>query len=279
MLCKFCHSTSIKVVRDIRSPHNGEYYHLYGCQNCRSHFFDNSQFKVSIKDLYDDLSTSRGEFPEKFKASRKWEIQARIIGRLSSRPVSSILDVGCRTGDFLMHFNDGIKREGIELSDHYSEIARQRGLTIYNDYLENVTFNVKYDVVSSYAILEHLENPLVFLNKLSTIINPSGILVILIPGYHSHKRFVRDLFHLHWHMYTPPEHLNFFSSTFLDNYLESRGFRLVKRYYTSGGMAGLFKSIPLLHKVILKLSALIDRSLLNRLPVFDHMYSYYVFRD
>jgi SAM-dependent methyltransferase len=279
MVCKFCHSTSIKADRDIRSPHNGKYYHLYGCQNCRSHFFDISQFKVSLKNLYDNLSTTRGEFPEYFIPSRKWKRQVRIIDQLSSRPTSSILDVGCRTGDFLMHFNPGTRREGIELSDHYAEIARQRGLIIYNDYLENVTFNAKYDVVSSFAILEHIESPLVFLNKLSTIVNPSGILVILIPAYNSLKRFVLDLFHRNWHMYTPPEHLNFFSASFLDNYLVSRGFILVKRSYTSGGMTDLFKSVPLFHKVIMKLTALFDRSFLNRLPVFDHMYSYYVFRN
>jgi len=279
MVCKFCNSVYIKVIRDIRSPHNGEYYHLYGCQKCKSHFFDIFQFKVSLKDLYDDLSTNRGEFPAKFTPSKKWERQARIIGQLSSSSASSILDVGCRTGDFLMHFNDGVKREGIELSDHYAEIARQRGLTIYNDYLENVTFNAKYDVVSSYAILEHLENPLVFLDKLSTIINPSGILVILIPAYYTLKRYLLDLAHRQWHMYTPPEHLNFLSYEFLDNYLGSKGFILIKRSYTSGGMTRLFKSIPLLHKVILGLISLFEHSFLNRLPVFDHMYSYYVYRD
>lgn len=278
MVCKFCHESSIRLVRDIRSPHNGEYYHLYGCRSCGSHFFDISQFKVSLKNLYDDLSTSRGEFPSQFLPSGKWERQVKTIKKLSARPVSSILDVGCRTGDFLMHFNAGIKREGIELSDHYAGIARQRGLTIYNDYLENVNFKARYDVVSSYAILEHLENPLVFLNKLSTIVNHSGILVILIPSYGSLKRFVLDKFYLHWHMYSPPEHLNFFSTKFLDNYLNSKGFSMVRRSYTSGGMINLFQKIPLLNKVVLKITALFDRSYMNRLPVFDHMYSYYVFR-
>jgi SAM-dependent methyltransferase len=279
MVCKFCHSTSIRVVRDITSPHNLEDYHLYGCRSCRSHFFNGSQFKVSLKNLYDDLSTTRGEFPEKFTPSKKWERQARIIVRLSSRPLSSILDVGCRTGDFLMHFDDGIEREGIELSDHFAAIARRRGLRIYNDYLENVTFHTRYDVVSSYAILEHLERPLVFLDKLSTIVNPSGILVILIPAYNSLKRFLLDLFQRSWHMYTPPEHLNFFSPRFLDNHLASRGFRLVKRSYTSGGMTIMFKSIPILQRLILKSTEILDRSFLSRFPLFDHMYSYYVFRD
>lgn len=244
-----------------------------------SHFFDFDQFKISLKSLYDKLSTSRGEFPEKFTPTRKWERQASIIGQLSSRPLTNILDVGCRTGDFLMHFNDGIQREGVELSDHFAEIGRQRGLTIYNDYLENVNFNDKYDVVSSYAILEHLEDPLVFLDKLSTIVNPSGILVILIPAYISLKRYILDLFHQHWHMYTPPEHLNFFSPEYLDNYLVSKGFSLVKRSYTSGGMSNLFRSIPPIQKVILKLTSFFDHSIMNRLPVYDHMYSYYVYRD
>jgi len=279
MVCKFCNSLSVTIKRDIRSPYNGEKYHLYFCADCKSHVFDATQFEVSLKELYDDFSTSRGNFPEEFSASKKWKTQLKIIEKLFPQPVASILDVGCRTGDFLMHFNPGIKREGIELSDHFAETARKRGLTIYNDYLENVDFSATYDVVSSFAILEHLENPLVFLDKLSRIINPFGLLVVLIPTYNCLKRRMLDLFGKHWHMYTPPEHLNYFSRRFLDSYLESRGFKLVKRYYTSGGMVDSFKNLPLLNNAIRKTTDIFDRSILNRLPVFDHMYSYYVLRN
>jgi SAM-dependent methyltransferase len=178
-----------------------------------------------------------------------------------------------------MHFDKNVIREGVELSDHFAEIARKRGLTIYNDYLEKVGFSRNYDVVTSYAILEHLEDPLVFLDSLSRILNPSGLLVILIPYYGSLKRSLKDRAGKHWHMYTPPEHLNYFSSRFLDSYLGPKGFRLVKRIYTSGGMGGRIGSSAILSKLARKIIDISDHSPLNALPLFDHMYSYYAAKN
>ena len=279
MVCKFCKNPSTKIKRDIRSPLNGQNYHLYHCPECSCHFFDAAQFKVSLKALYDDLSISRVEYPEQFSPSRKWEEQKGIIEKISRRPIESILDVGCRTGDFLMHFPPNVVREGVELSDRFAEIARQRGLTIHKDRLENVEFSATYDLVSSFAILEHLEDPLVFLDKLSTIVNPSGLFIVLIPAYDCLKRRLFDLFGRHWHMYIPPEHLNFFSAHFLDSYLKSKGFRLLKRHYTSGGMAGDITNLSNLKNLLRKSAYLFDHSILNAFPVFDHMYNYYVFGD
>lgn len=75
------------------------------------------------------------------------------------REISSVLDIGCRTGDFLMHFPKSIVREGVELSKNSAEIARERGLMLYQDFAENINFDKQYDVVTCYAVLEHLLDP------------------------------------------------------------------------------------------------------------------------
>ena len=115
--------------------------------------------------------------------SQYWEDQKRNILQILKKTPRSILDVGCRTGDFLMHFEDRIIREGVEISNYCTEIANKRGLRIYNKNLESINFNKKYDLVSAYNILEHLIDPLSFLDKLSSIINENGLLVILIPTH------------------------------------------------------------------------------------------------
>ena len=58
MVCKFCNSTSIKVKRDIRSPHNGEYYHLYHCLECKSYFFDDLCSDAILEKLSSIIPTS-----------------------------------------------------------------------------------------------------------------------------------------------------------------------------------------------------------------------------
>jgi hypothetical protein len=78
-------------------------------------------------------------------------------------------------------------------------------------------------------------------------------------------------------MYSPPQHLNLFSKQFLDKYLAGYNFKLVDRYWTSGGMFNHFRNIPLVNRIFGKNITLIDEyTPINKLPIFDHMYSYYV---
>lgn len=275
MNCRFCNHKDCNFFKDIFSPHNSWKYHLYACKRCGCFFFDKDQHPVSLNLLYDDLSLTRGEFPEKFVPSRYWQKQVQTIIKIFGGNLRSVLDIGCRTGDFLMHLNKPIQREGVELSQHFTKIAEKRDIKVYNDFLEKIEFTQSYDVVTLFAILEHLESPFDFLNKLNTLVKKGGILVILIPTHQSFKRKWLDFIGNTWHMYSPPEHLNFFSRKFLDQYLLRKGFKLIRRFYTSGGMINLLPKVVFINMIIKKAMNLLDSSVFNRLPVFDHMYSYY----
>jgi SAM-dependent methyltransferase len=278
MNCKFCNSDNCTVKKKIQSEHNQQLYDLYFCHACGSCFFNDKQYSTSFKELYNRISASGEYLTNDFVPSRKWLKQVFIIKKLLSKNPLSVLDVGCRTGDFLLHFGQATECEGVEISDYYAGIGRQRGLTIHNNFLENVDFKRKYEVVSAYAIMEHLIDPLKFIDKLNKIVNRDGLLVILIPTYQCFKRKFLDFLGKRWHMYSPPEHLNFYSRDYLDKFLSDKGFYLVKRFYTSGGMIKLFPDLPFIKKITSKLIELLDNSFLNRFPIFDHMYSYYILK-
>ncbi len=234
---------------------------------------------MDIEKVYEKYSINHNKAAGfQFQKSFYWDRQVWRIEKILGRKVSSVLDAGCRTGDFLMHFPDNVVREGVELSKNSAEIAESRGLTIYQDFVENINFEKQYDAVTCYAILEHLINPLGFLDKLSNIVSSKGGLVIMIPTYECVKRWLIDTFtSVRWWMYSPPQHLNFFSKSFLDNYLAKKNFKLVDRYWTSGGMFNPFRNIPLASRAFGKGITLIDEyTPVNKLPIFDHMYSYYV---
>jgi len=276
MICKFCNSTDVIRSKSIYSPFYPEKkYILYECKHCLSRFFDVYQYDVSIQELYEKLATSKKNLSMTFLKSQYWEDQKRSIIQILKKTPKSILDVGCRTGDFLLHFDDAILREGVEISNYCTEIANKRGLKIYNKNLESINFNKKYDLVSAYNILEHLIDPLSFLDKLSSIINKNGLLVILIPTHESLREKLLMRFHKRWHMYVPPEHLNFFSTRFLDSYLHKYNFKLIKRYNSSGGIFNPFKRIPVINGLFNKFMYFVDKSFINRFPIFDHLFSYY----
>ena len=74
-----------------------------------------------------------------------------------------------------------------------------------------------------------------------------------------------------------PTTSKFFSKQFLDKYLVKKNFKLVNRYWTSGGMFNPFRKIPLASSAFGRFMSLIDEyTPINKSAVFDHMYSYYV---
>lgn len=279
MNCKFCESSAAVPVKKVQSPYVNWEYTLLGCSVCKNLFFNLNEHTVDIEEIYQGDPIDHSKITIKtFKKSRYWRKEKNRIEALfkknNNKKISSVLDIGCRTGDFLLHFPESIIREGVELSENSVTIAKQRGLMIHRGFVENITFDKQYDVVTCYALLEHLLDPIIFLNRLQKIVSPSGVLVIMIPTYECFKRWMIDTFSsVRW----SPLHLNLFSRSFLDGYLAKNGFKLGDRYWTAGGMFNPFKDIPLASRVFPKCMFLIDSySFFNRFPIFDHLYSYYV---
>jgi len=275
MKCKFCNSTVIRTLRKIKSPHNENNYTLYKCNDCKSSFFDFREYNYKPMNLYNNLA-DKFIHSDNFIESLYWKNEVKIIKSLKYN-IANVLDIGCRTGDFLMHWDEKINKYGVELSSKNAIIAKKRGLHVYEDFIENIDFhNLKFDVISCYAILEHLEDPNSVLNKLSNLVSKYGILVVLVPYFNSIKSQILYLINYRWHMFSPPEHLNFFSKFFLDSFLSSKGFRLVEYKYTSGGMFNPFRKIPIIRGIFGRTINFIDfYTPLNKLPIFDHMYLYY----
>jgi SAM-dependent methyltransferase len=272
--CRICQSEDTLVIKQIQSPHFNKTFDLYNCRQCTSRFFIEKDKKI-LSELYEKLAVNTAYINLEFKLNPYWSHQKEIITKLYRGRIKSVLDVGCRTGDFLMHFDTNTIREGVELSKQQAEVTNKRGVKVYQDFLENIEFSRTYDVVSAYAILEHLVDPEAFLKKLNSLVEKKGLLVILIPTFQCFKEKILNILNVQWHMYSPPEHLNFYSKKFLDDYLTKNGFVLVKRYYSSGGIFNPFKKFPLLGKVFGKIMFYYDQTPANKVPIFDHLYCYY----
>ncbi|MEJ2295950.1 MAG: class I SAM-dependent methyltransferase [Candidatus Lokiarchaeota archaeon] len=276
MRCKFCNNTRVIEFDSIKSLfYSNKSYTLYECKNCGCQFFDIHQHEISIDDMYESLANEKVQLSIQFSPRQYWTDQKNLILKMVSREPTSILDVGCRTGDFLLHFNKDIIREGVEISNSCAEIAMKRGLDIYNQSIEDLSFTKTYEVVTAYNILEHLIDPKKFLRKLTSITKKEGVIAILIPTHECLKVKVLKKLRRQWHMYVPPEHLNFFSRRYLDSFMEYYGFKLMKRYYSSGGLFNPFKKIRFLNWVFGKFMYYIDKLILYQLPLFDHVFSYY----
>jgi SAM-dependent methyltransferase len=278
MRCHLCGAGAAVAVRSLPSLQTGAPYTLRRCGRCGSEGFDVGEHPVDLAALYD----AEDPAPEyvQFRRQRYWASEVARIERLHHGPVRSVLDVGCRTGDFLLHWPADRRRVGVELSEKNAAVAASRGLEVVQRPIEDYEPGERFDAITLYAVLEHLPDPRAMLARFPALTTPGAIAAIPVPSPESGKRMLLDAVGRRWHMYNPPLHLSFPSRRWLDATMAELGFRLRSRRWTSGGMFNPVRRIPLAAGAWSRAMHVADtRGPLCRVPLFDHLYSYYVRSD
>ena len=181
-----------------------------------------------------------------------------------------LLDVGCATGFFMeLCQKRGWDATGVEISDFAVEIGQEKGLRIFTETLQNRQFSDgEFDVVTMCDVLEHVADTKSFLSEYARVLRPGGLLVINTPNASS---FPARVFGKHWHLIVPPEHLCYFSSHNLTDFLQKNGFKVEentsigKRFTLSYIFKTLYKWQKL--KVWDYLSTFFSKTFLSRLYV------------
>lgn len=149
---------------------------------------------------------------------------ASLIGDVLERktPPGRWLDVGCDNGFFL----DDVRRygydvHGVEPSLSARAYAQQIGISVD---AEIADVNGRFDVVSMWHVLEHIELPYVALKGLHERMNPDGLLCIRVPnagGFWS--KVLRD----RWIWFQPHHHVVHYTQQSLHTILERAGFKVL----------------------------------------------------
>lgn len=98
---------------------------------------------------------------------------------------SDILEVGCSSGFMLFPQKaEGHTCMGIEPSGFFSEYVRSRGIDIYSSLEELIEKkpDKKFDVIQHFFVLEHIADPLSFLNTQLSLLKPGGKIIFEIPN-------------------------------------------------------------------------------------------------
>ncbi|MCS6989427.1 MAG: class I SAM-dependent methyltransferase [Chloroherpetonaceae bacterium] len=139
------------------------------------------------------------------------------------------LDVGCATGDFSVELQrraKGVKLDlyGIEMSEKAVRFAiEERELCVKQGETLTVDFDVEFDLITMWHVLEHVLLLNETLEKLRRILKPNGLLVVAMPNPDSW-----DARHYgkHWNGYDAPRHLYHFSPKTFARLLAKHRFRI-----------------------------------------------------
>lgn len=102
---------------------------------------------------------------------------------LALRQGATWLDIGAGGGEVVYAARQaGFDAQGIEPNEGYSDFARQHyDVVVQTSHLDQIQ-DKTYDIISLFHVLEHMPNPLVAFEKLASLINRNGLLVIEVPN-------------------------------------------------------------------------------------------------
>jgi len=128
----------------------------------------------------------------------------------------SFLDVGCGTGNAVaLAAARGVRASGVDISDTSVAVGRSRGLDVREYDGRSLPFEAEtFDVVGSFNVLEHTDQPARFLAECARVVKSGGHLIVVCPnflavtnGYHHHTsglaQKLRNLASLAWKLAWP----------------------------------------------------------------------------
>jgi len=145
-------------------------------------------------------------------------------------PKGKLLEIGCGHGFFLEAAKQSpFRATGIDISSYAVSYAKKevkvdaRIMDLYK-----ATFRPhSFDAVVAFQLIEHVQDPVVFLKAAKKMVKPGGLLLLATPN---EGGYLRKLLGSHWLSFRHREHLYFFSPTTMKLVLEAAGFSDIRFY-------------------------------------------------
>lgn len=177
------------------------------------------------------------------------EARARVHRMLDMlRPDTSVLEIGGGSGAFLKAVEPYVARVvGVEPdSESRSWAGRELGIEIKADVAEAAATG-PFDVISLFHVVEHLRDPVAYLNGLGAMLAPHGRLVVEVPNVDDALVSVYDI-PAYRQFYFQKAHLYYFSKKTLAAALAKAGFSSVvtgiQRYDLSNHLRWMLTGEP-----------------------------------
>jgi 2-polyprenyl-3-methyl-5-hydroxy-6-metoxy-1,4-benzoquinol methylase len=211
-----------------------EAFPLFKCQSCGFIFTQNvpppdkigayyqSQDYVSHSDTRKGLMNKIYHLGRTFMQKKK----IRMVDRVARG--KKLLDIGCGTGYFPAYMmQKGYKVAGVEVDEKARNFAsKEFGLNVISpDEFLNKGFLEKFDVITLWHVLEHLDDFDLYLEKMLEHLENEGTLMIALPNCSSlDARFYKE----YWAGYDVPRHLWHFTPSTVLRLAVKHDLKLVK---------------------------------------------------
>jgi len=218
--CYLCHKKDVKPIYKINNRT------VFCCLN-DDLYFSSDEKKEKFQYNYDYFESSPYN-QQQFFNNVYFQDKLNKIKTLTRERKPNILDVGCGWGIFLQVIKNSHQPYlGIDLSHKAIEICREKKLNCQEVDLISLSKikDQQYSAITFFQVIEHIKNPLDYLEAAKKLLKKNGILLITTPNNQSPLRY---LFGSRWSVYKTPSHYFFYSKKSLERLLKAAGFSKFK---------------------------------------------------
>jgi 2-polyprenyl-3-methyl-5-hydroxy-6-metoxy-1,4-benzoquinol methylase len=211
--CILCGSGSIKKMK------NYEKHHLVKCLSCKFVFCEPIPTELELEKHYENYG--RNDYLSPLTIKRYHEI---LDSFEPYRKTNKLIDVGCGIGYFLEEAKKrGWEVYGTEFTDEAIEICSKKGIKMNKGVLTpNNYTSQEFDVITSFEVIEHINNPQEELAHFYKILRKGGLVYCTTPNFNSLLRYrLKEKYNVLCY----PEHLSYYTPKTLKHVFEKEGFR------------------------------------------------------
>ena len=231
--CPICSNNSFTAsFKCIDYSKSKEVFTIVSCETCG---FKLTSPRPEVKDLgyyYESenyishSNKNTGWFNRLYQLVRKQTTRSKLKLIKNNKLSQRHLDIGCGTGEFLHECKKrGLAAFGVEPSKKAREMAiNNYDLEVKEDLVKN-NFSEKFDSISMWHVLEHIDNLEETVQLLSGMLSENGRLVVAVPN---HESWDAKYYKEHWAAWDVPIHLWHFSEKTITALFKKHGFKKIE---------------------------------------------------
>jgi 2-polyprenyl-3-methyl-5-hydroxy-6-metoxy-1,4-benzoquinol methylase len=234
MSCNYCGSREFEVLTNYTRFEKRD---VLKCKKCGLVFLKLDVNKHDVEKFYADEYRKDQNLPvqspeEHFndKVTRfDAETRIKFIKEKVDLRGKTVLEIGAATGSLLEKMKEQGCKEiaGVELGKEYGDYACGRGFHIYDRSIEELNLKKKYDVIVTFHTMEHVFDPKKVFQGIYEALKPGSWFIGEVPNQNDWRiQIFNDELIKRFHY--DPNHLYYYASETLTNYLKISGFKDIK---------------------------------------------------
>jgi SAM-dependent methyltransferase len=162
----------------------GEYTQLHICPSCGLGIFIPQI--IGTSDFYVDLLKNESTYAY---SEEKWDFDEALK---DAEGCKWVMEIGCGPGNFLEKLKPYVENVyGTEYNRRALKVARDRGLNIFGMKDESAErLKGRFDIVFSFHVLEHVPDPVAFIQEMLSWVKPGGKIGISVPNMDGPVKYI-----------------------------------------------------------------------------------------